>query len=219
MAVLCASPLATRAQADPLTITQGSFNFGSESPGVLFYDFAGEGFEFGRLFFVGIQAPLPAGFQLPCQPNCVPGEHLSFSNQTNGIVPLGHGPVTIDGTAYPDVQLSGTLRFLSDGAIVPPFASNEHPLLRAPFSFDGTIVGLLGGEQVFAHEFRGSGTAHTGLFSRADSGDYILDEIPTLTYTFSAAEPVPEPATLLLVGTSLALGLGRRKVWRRKSRG
>ena len=41
MAVLCASTLTTTAQADPLTITEGEFNFGTETPGQLNYAFAG----------------------------------------------------------------------------------------------------------------------------------------------------------------------------------
>jgi hypothetical protein len=83
----------------------------------------------------------------------------------------------------------------------------------APFTFAGEVVGYgAGGAIVFSHSLRGVGDA-TFLFhgvapQAADREGYFLTDT---RFTFTPAKPVPEPATVLTLGGTLALLAARRR--------
>ena len=82
-----------------------------------------------------------------------------------------------------------------------------------PFTFTGQLRGYAsadrGGTPVFDLTLAGSGMARLSM--AVEDGGYSFS---SLHYNFDPA-PVPEPATLLLVGAGAAL-VGR-KAWRRRS--
>jgi hypothetical protein len=158
--------------------------------------------------------------------------NLSFAttSETN----LGSARATVGGVHYENVDLRGTLQFdvtpvpfsglpVDSVRTITGYAGEPTPvsvvppnfLVESTFLFTGTLRGLVDGAEVFSLNLYGSGTAFmpfeagstTGL---ANSGDYDSLE----SYQFSV-DPVPEPTTLLLVGSGIAACVPRRRSRRR----
>jgi hypothetical protein len=85
----------------------------------------------------------------------------------------------------------------------------------APFTFTGHIAaydGLdLSGPPIFERALIGSGTAHLLMYYDVQQGLFHFDD---MAYDFARVDPIPEPATLILVGTA-ALAAAR---WRTRRR-
>ena len=218
-ALLISALFAAPARAEPIAITGGSLNSGTLA------------FDFRAVFSLSVEQgsivgewPRGTVAAANCAGGCVPGTSISpsalwltpeipsefASPRPTGSV-LGNGPF-----------LSGSLLFLGDALVLPatglPPVGGELTLTQ-PFSFTGwraaypTVSrGPFVPEQLILLDLFGLGTAH--LRFRLDA---LLDGRPLLIYrdTTYEFEPVPEPFTLVTVGTGLALLWGRRRPIRR----
>ena len=203
--------LAQPASADPLRITSGAFLFDIEGDTFTFH---GNGFALATtefLIFTTNVFPARCGnhaFEL-CEE--AEGSLSDWSFRSAGEQLLGRGNAMLDGVNATNVDFVGTIR----ADAVPTRVSSRGALefeFAAPFSFEASIRGIQGGEELFARQFTGNGrfhvryeqvTLHPGFVMRNADAD-------TLFYTFSAAQ-TPEPGTLLLLGSGLAGAAVRRR--------
>jgi hypothetical protein len=149
-------------------------------------------------------------------PECRPGTEVSLRALWTGNDLTGR--LTFDGRTYNDL---GGLNSFAQASIellgfftAPPMADAAE--VMAPFRLVGMFdVPNDAGTASVRHTLSGAGTAIIDL-SRA--GNAPADDpawaVDSVRYQFAAAEPVPEPGTMLLVGLGIA-GLARRAQQRR----
>jgi len=142
----------------------------------------------------------------PCiLPGCPVGTLVSG----NAIVSLqGFGPATIAGVTFPLTTPFGVPLTFTTGQVAIP-AGGSIVMAVTPFTMTGTLqlFSIPGGTPIFSATVFGSGIA-TLTLEQIDSG-YQLTGI---RYDFQ--NPVPEPATVLLLITGLA-GVATNE-WRRR---
>ena len=190
----------SNSEADPLVVTGGGYRPDFEGH---LYQVVGEGFDLRQgelLFFPVVTMDL-------CAP-CFAGDMLDFSARFDGTAGFGSGSGTIAGTTYPVLTYQGWFDFRADPIVFP--AAEREVLLSAPFMFTGSLRAFVEGREVFAHSLIGRGSANALYYGNSEMGMFPEDTDPG--YRF---DPVPEPATLLLV-TSGALGITARVRWRRR---
>lgn len=201
-AMMCPSPVS----ADPVTITTGTIVYSRTVPAS--FSISGSGFNTTGLTpalnsFVSLQAngSIPAGGTL----------------QTGGSVDTQDGdifvlsPITVDGTAFSPPSVLLQLGFSTQSFVAPVQISSGFVVV-APFTltlgliegYPGIIVG--DGVPLFSASLTGSGTT-TLTYTLSPNGLYQLQ---SQTFVFGqtvsgvSVQAVPEPASLLLFGASLA---------------
>jgi hypothetical protein len=171
--------------ADPVRVTSGSL-IGSDSD-VTDFVLSGPGF-----FLNGIIGEDPPGTpNFRCGPlECLPGSELSLSSSYTDGADVITG--TVNGADY--TGIAAHFDFIAPTITIPDLPNDEITLIKRPFSFTGRANGANGSGNAFALTLTGSGTVVLELIRTAEDG---VNAIGT-RYNFTATDPVPEPAMLLL---------------------
>jgi PEP-CTERM motif len=150
---------------------------------------------------------------------CVPGNTI---NMRAWYPDLGSGTATVAGTSYDPIYFGGELIFESADVTAPAMTPNGFTVSQ-PFTLSGYVFGELSqasGPEVFRQALTGHGTVTASFSTIVPSfpGSYPLFAFETMQYEFASGavpDPVPEPATLLLLGSGVGAALFRKGVRRR----
>jgi hypothetical protein len=194
-------------RADPVTITSGVITF-TDEPGLVDIGGAGLNVRFG---WFPVRIGGGTWFDV-CPGGCAPESVVDWGTRSYVNSPFFNvaGVATVGDTVYPQVYFNMLATFTGPSVTLP--GSVEPGVqLTAPFTFTGTVTGYgdpsRTGPALFTLELAGSGNAFTWFFGQ--DGRYFHDI--DIDYHFAATDPVPEPSTMVLLGTGLIGLLQRRR--------
>jgi hypothetical protein len=199
-------------QADPVFIKGGYYVIGS----------MGDSYEFNvpnpfvvnpGIVISGTASSVAGISALTCLV-CDPGQTFDIARKASGTGFLGKADLgtgtAVSGSSPTNYAFSGWLTFIAD-PIVLPAAGSSSVAFDVPFvarvSLDGRDLDNPGGG-IFTR-WLGTGTAHISFAPTAD-GQWTPQGPELLRFSFSQ-RPVPEPATVFLIGTGLAGIAARRR--------
>ena len=230
---LASTAIAPRlAAAEPLVIQSGYFGFSGGDPAS--FRFIGQGFTFGSILFTGFPdfGPLRT---CPYGTGCDPGTPVDLGASYAG--PLVNwqtfeAPADIP-RPDPNAVLYSIALLVTGPVIEVPTATTSFTHVTGPFNLTATLTAnaITGsysdyvlGAVLFSTTLSGRGTVDLGL----DSWQCVQFNCSVgppyrpayLDYRFSdAADPIPEPSTLLLVGSGGIAMLRIVRRWRRPTAG
>jgi len=193
------------AKADPITLTGG---FAVTSDGIFQINAFGQNF-----LWQGAASGDPENFTFAtCTPSpCAPGSVLNVGGSfiaSNLNIGLATGTVFLNGVTFPDLYFDGGLNF-TGSVVLPADFVNGDPVI-VPFTAQGHLIGWIPCAPPL-QAFRCTNVFDVPLIASGIATATVpQSEAGTVLYTFS--QPVPEPASLGLLGAGLfALYYKRRE--------
>lgn len=203
--------LAVPVAADPIQIVSGTFVLNGFDFNRGTFDLAGaDGSTITGRWPFGISQASTACHACPGGTTVSPAASFVFGVPFLFGDPFASGTAVLEGKTY-SVLFGGTLDFTGPSTTIPPrqMESAEPTLvsLTLPFDFDGTLNGydLLGFREAqlrFSQPLFGQGQATLDFLADGPLGEPARFTFLRTTYQFQAA-PIPEPASLFLVGSGL----------------